>query len=148
MKSLKFLFLAVSLIVAVNASGGYTQPAPVEITIDPDNNWFYAQGDMGTARWADNDVENIGYGIKKFSGYEWGFCQATDANDYRVVCFTEDAEMLEALSVENDTSFIQFNWDPDIDPDTGEPIYESGTCTRIGVSSQSFYITGDKGKDK
>ena len=148
MKFLKFLVMAVSLILAANASGGASSSVPVEITIDPDNGWFYAQGSMGTARWSDNDVELIGCGVKKFSGYEWGFCQARDATDYYVSCRTEDPQILEALSVINDTSFIQFNWEPGVDPDTGDPIYESGTCTRIGVSSQSFYITGDKGKYK
>jgi len=150
MKSLTSAVTAISLVFSMSVFAGYTQPAPVQIIIDttPGEEVFYADGDMGTARFAENDVENIGCGIKKFVGFEFGFCQATDADDQRVVCVTEDLNLLEAIYAVNDTSYIQFNWTPGVDPETGDPTLDSGDCTRIGISSQSFYIIDGKNTKK
>ena len=87
MKLLKSIVVTISFVFSISIFAGFTQPAPVEITIDttPGVEIYYARGDMGTARFADNDVEIIGCGIKKFVGSEFGFCQASDADGQRVV---------------------------------------------------------------
>lgn len=132
-----------ALLFAPLLPAGFTQPAPVEVTINQDGSGS-ASGDMVTARFADNDVELIGCGIRAFflpdgTNYQTGFCQARDADEASGVCYTDNAVLLDALKAGADYSFITFEWD------------ENEECTRIGFSTQSFYIpehTDKKGKDK
>jgi hypothetical protein len=129
MKYRYILAIAVIAFSSTFAVAGFVQPAPV--MIDTDN--MYAQGDMWTARTADNDTDFIGCGIRHFDdgmGNEllFGFCQAGNADVESFTCFTQDEDLLGALASIGDFSFITFNWN------------EDGDCTRIGVSTQSFYL--------
>lgn len=141
---MKAKYVLISAILAIFSSiavAGLFQPAPVFIVINDDTSGF-AQGDMWTARTADNNVEFIGCGTRviELAGggtFLFGFCQAEDADDTIAFCFTENQDLLDAMKSASDFSFITFNWD------------EFGECTRIGFSTQSFYLPNFKiQKDK
>ncbi len=124
------LFLAV-LFACASAHASLVQPAPVDV--DLDNN--QASGDMVSARFADDDVTFIGCGTRNFSDpaapgseFQFGFCQAQDADEEQFTCFTEDPFLLDKIKNVNDFSFITFAWN------------EDGDCTSVGTSTQSFYI--------
>ncbi len=133
---MKIRHVLISAILALSSSiavAGRVQPA--EVIIDLDN--MFAQGDMWTARTADNDVDLIGCGVRRFDDgvdppFSFGFCQATDANDVFVVCFTASEYLLDAIKGTSDFSFLTFSWEG-VDPD-------NFACTRIGFSTQSFYL--------
>ena len=132
MKARYVLISAILAIISSIAVAGRVQPAEVIINLDN----MVAQGDMWTARTADNDVELIGCGVRRFDDgidvFSFGFCQARDANDVFVVCFTSSEVLLDAIEGSSDFSFLTFSWSGD-DPDDFE-------CTRIGFSTQSFYL--------
>ena len=114
------------------ALAGAVQPAPVVVILDPDGSGS-AFGDMVTARFSDNDVEFIGCGIRAFDTgpggvFQFGFCQATDADEQAVFCSTQNVDLLEAMKATADYSFLTFSFDAD------------GACTRVGFSTQSFYL--------
>ena len=132
---MKIRHVLITAILALSSSiavAGRVQPA--EVIIDLDN--MFAQGDMWTARTADNDVELIGCGVRRFDDgidvFSFGFCQARDANDGFVVCFTDSEVLLAAIEGTSDYSFLTFSWTGN-DPD-------DFACTRIGFSTQSFYL--------
>lgn len=126
----RLLFLAAILaLVSSTAFAGFIQPQSV--LIDEANG--FAQGDQWTARSSDNDVEFIGCGIRVFAGgFQFGFCQARDADGNSVTCNTTDADLLEAMQSGNDLSFITFSFAENEDGGID--------CTRIGFSTQSFYL--------
>ena len=129
-----YLGLGAMLITGV-VSAGLIQPARVIVEEDPSGGGF-AFGDMASARFANNDIEFIGCGIRVFSGgFSFGFCQARDADGQRGFCSTEDPELLAAMHATSDNSFLTFAWD------------ENEECTRIGFSTQSFYIPTESGKN-
>jgi len=118
-----------TLFLTTAAFGGLTLPQVV--TVDPVN--MVASGDQVTARYSKNDVELIGCGIRKISdgvgGFiHFAFCQATDAADVSIICFTQDPELVDTISSSADYGFITFSWDAD------------DQCTRMGFSNQSFYL--------
>ena len=120
--------LAAALISSA-AVAGFVQPFPVDVDLDN----RIANGDTVTARYSKNDVELIGCGIRNLSDgaggvFEFGFCQATDADEENIVCSTLDPGLLDAVKASSDFSFITFSWD------------ENDQCTRIGFSNQSFYL--------
>ena len=122
------------------AFAGLLQPAAVEVTLNDDGSGM-AQGDMVSARFAKNNVEFIGCGIRSFDdgaggAFDFGFCQAADSSDVHGFCSTDNSDLLDAMKSTADFSFVTFNWDAD------------GTCTRIGFSTQSFYIPGHVNKAK
>jgi hypothetical protein len=126
--------MALLALFASTAFAGYTQPQVVEI--DPAG---FAHGDQWTARASDNDLEHIGCGIRKFDdgaggAISFGFCQARDAAGVDGFCSTENAALLEAMESTSAFAYITFNWNAD------------GQCTRIGNSTQSFYLPGLKTK--
>lgn len=130
---MKMIMIGVLGLFATVAMAGLSQPAIV--TIDTDLR--LAQGDMGTARYSDNDVEVIGCGIRRFDDginppFTFGFCQATDAAGLRVMCSTFSDSLLSAMAAGNDYSFVTFSWN------------EADECTRIGYSTQSFYLPTKK----
>ena len=55
-------------------------------------------------------------------------CQAGDEEGDEATCFSEDAELLDMMRATGDYSFVTFSWN------------EDGDCTRIGFSTQSFYL--------
>jgi hypothetical protein len=132
----KYLLSTIALTVLAGAAyAGLAQPAPVMVDLEN----MFAQGDQLSARTADNDIEFIGCGIRIFDGSvagAFGFCQATDSADVSFVCTTQSPDLLEAMRSASAYSFITFAWD------------ESGVCTRIGFSTQSFYLPDPDLKSK
>lgn len=130
-RSLRY-FVAASALLPILALGGYVQPFPVFVEILPDTSGT-AAGDMWTARSSKNDIEFIGCGIRSFDlggggDFDFGFCQASDADGNLGFCQTQSPEILDTLKSISDGSFIVFSWNAD------------GECTRIGSSTQSFYL--------
>ncbi len=135
MKIRNLLSITALTLIAGVAFAGLVQPAVV--FIDEAN--MFAQGDMWTARTANNDVEFIGCGIRVFDDGAspplfFGFCQAQDSAEVLIVCFTESADLVEAIKAISDTSFLTFSWNASLE------------CTQIGTSTQSFYLPKFKTK--
>jgi len=129
-----YLAIAGALAVAMgSAYAGFAQPAPVDVDLTAG----LAQGDQLSARLdADPDVF-IGCGtrtIRTGGGtlVRTGFCQARDAADDQVLCFTQDADLLDAMQAASDFAFITFSF-----VDDGAGGFE---CRRVGSSTQSFYL--------
>ena len=130
------LKILLTMIVALFSSAvlaGLHQPAP--ITIDLDNR--IASGDMLTAANSVNSDEFIGCGIRSFDDglggtFRFGFCQAQVNGGDAVTCFTESDALLDDMRALNDFSWITFSW---TDVGAGDL-----TCTRVGISTQSFYL--------
>jgi hypothetical protein len=128
----KLLTIGLLALSSSIAMAGRVQPAPVEVVLNEDGSGL-ASGNMATARAAANDVEFIGCGIRKADdgaggANTSGFCQATNAAGVNAYCYTQNAELLDGFENVSDYSFITFAWNIE------------GQCTRIGVSTQSFYI--------
>lgn len=124
---------AIAVVLAAPAYAGFAQPAPVDVDLAGG----VALGDQLSARMdADPDVF-IGCGtrtIRTGGGtlVRTGFCQARDAADDQVLCFTQDADLLDAMQATTDYAFITFSF-----VDDGAGGFE---CRRIGHSTQSFYL--------
>lgn len=133
---LKLIAVTVLTLFSSMTLAGLVQPVPVEVDLDINS----AFGNMVTARFSTNDVELIGCGVRYIDDgaggvFTFGFCQATDADGETLFCATTDNPLIEAIQSISAFSFISFAAD------------EAGDCTRIGNSSQSFYIPkGVKGK--
>ncbi len=132
MKNIYLISIAVLMLGAGTVHAGAVIPSPV--LVDLDN--MFAQGNQVTARFADNDTDLIGCGVRVFddgiSQFSFGFCQATDSDEENIVCFTQNPNLLETMRANSDFAFITFNWQDD-----GFGGFE---CTRVGFSTQSFYI--------
>lgn len=129
----KIMFAASLALVSITAFAGYRQPVPVEVDLDNQ----FALGDMLTAATDKSDLASIGCGTRSVPDgvggiYTFGFCQAQDATGVYCDCFTENADLIQAIRGISDYSFISFGWDVD------------GNCTRIGISTQSFYLDKPK----
>ena len=121
----KILVTALFALFSIAAFAGRHQPAPLVIDMD----YRFAQGDMLTAANSVNSDEFIGCGVRSYgSGYRWGFCQAADDDGNFVNCITESDVLIDAIQGIADHSLITFSWD------------DTSTCTRVGFSTQSFYI--------
>ena len=128
--------VALTLLASVASAGGQLD---VPVTVDLDG--MTAQGNQVTARTSKNDVEIIGCGIKAFddgtgSPFTYGFCQARDSEDVFINCLTFSADLLEALKANSAYTFIRFDWN------------EFGDCTRIDISTNSFYVPNFTTKGK
>jgi hypothetical protein len=89
---------------------------------------------MVSARYSKDANEIIGCGTRTFGdGFTWGFCQATDADEVSVGCYTENPVMLDAIAKLSAYSYIGFSWD------------EDGNCTYISSSTQSMYLPRNLG---
>jgi hypothetical protein len=130
------LKILLTMIVALFSSAvlaGLHQPAP--ITIDLDNR--IASGDMLTAANSVNSDEFIGCGTRSFddglgNAFRFGFCQVQEKGGESITCFTESEALLDEMRASNDFSFVTFSW---TDDGAGNL-----TCTRVGFSTQSFYL--------
>ena len=130
-----FLFLLTILLFSVTAHSGYVLSVPV--VIESDATGGYAAGNMISARNSENDFEFIGCGQRATDDgaggvYYWGFCQAQLEEASSVVCLTTNPRILDGIDSIADSSFITFSW-----TDDGEGNLE---CTRVGSSTQSFYL--------
>ncbi|NNL94384.1 MAG: hypothetical protein HKO64_02050 [Xanthomonadales bacterium] len=128
------IFIPLSLTASL-AVAGLTQPQVVDVDLTA----LFAQGDQWTARTASNDTEFIGCGVRKFDdgaggATAFGFCQAEDADGERAFCNTANEDLLDAMEATSSFAYITFNWN------------EDGECTRIGNSTQSFYLPNLKTK--
>lgn len=137
---IRYLFTTLILtLLAGSGYAGYVQPAPVDVDLDN----YFALGDQLTARTSDNEDEFIGCGIRIFDdgglGFTFGFCQARDSEGDHIACFTDNADLLEVMRSTSAYAFITFSWEDDG--------FGGATCTRIGFSTQSFYLP-DKKADK
>ena len=138
MKVINVLVVLCAVVFASVSFAGQTQPAPVDVDLDNRT----ASGDMLTARFDDDDDVYIGCGIRKFdlggvgSEFQFGFCQAEDSEGEVAFCTTESVHLLDAMTATSDYSYVTFSWD------------EDGVCTRIGFSTQSFYLPSKKTKKK
>ena len=131
MKIKQILITLAFTLLSSSVYAGLSQPA--EVVVDLDNR--IASGDMITARDSDSDFTMIGCGIRKISispteTISFGFCQANsgETEDGSFTCFTQNADILAAIDAISDYSFITFSWDEDEE------------CSRIGNSTQSFYL--------
>lgn len=132
-----FILLATLMAFAGSLLAGYVQPRPVEI--DMANG--FAHGDMLSARNSANDSEFIGCGVRHFEDgaggvVYYGFCQAQVLELEPVTCFTWNKALLDGIQSIADNSYVTFSW-----TDDGAGAL---TCTRIGSSTQSFYLPKDK----
>ena len=129
MKPRHVLFATVMTLLAGAAYAGYYQPFPVDVDLDLSQ----ASGDQYSARADRNKDVLIGCGTRVLddgvSSFSFGFCQATDAEGDTITCTTLNPSLVDAMSANNTLAFITFSWDP-----------ETLDCTRVGFSTQSFYI--------
>lgn len=124
---------AIAAVLGASAYAGFAQPAPVEVDLTTG----LAQGDQITARLDEDPDVFIGCGtrtIRTGGGtlVRTGFCQARDAADEQVTCFTMDDDLLDAMQALSDFAFITFSF-----VDDGAGGFE---CRRVGSSTQSFYL--------
>ena len=132
---LSTLFLV--LVASTSFAGRFTE-VPVVI----DFAFGFAEGNQLTAKTSKNDVEYIGCGVRNFndgfSSFRFGFWQASDAAGNAVFCDTTNPSLLDDMSSISDYAYITFNW-REVAPDVFE-------CTRVGSSTQSWYLPDKKAK--
>jgi len=132
----KILLCAAIAMFTSTALAGLYQPAPLEIDLDA----RLAYGDMGSVSGSKDDIAFIGCGVRNVgpAGFRFGFCQAGDEFGNQITCFTFDPSLLDDMRASSDYSYIQFSWDWDSEP--------GGSCTltRVGFSTQSFYLAKPK----
>ena len=124
-----FVIAAITALYAAQGMAGATNEAPVIVDLDQQS----AQGAQTSARFADNEIALIGCGATVSSdginpAFKFGFCQATDADGVEVTCFTQDPELVDAISSIANYGFISFDWN------------ENDECVTVRNSTQSFYI--------
>ncbi len=135
MKVRYLLSIATLMALAGAAYAGFVQPAPVIVDLDSRS----ALGDQLTARVSANDVEFIGCGTRIIDDgmggtFSFGFCQATDALGVNGFCSTTNPNLIDAMHATSAYAFIIFSWN------------ELDECTRVGFSTQSFYLPDKKAK--
>lgn len=132
MKTMITLSGAIMLAMGTAAFAGFVQPAPVDVDLAGG----VALGDQLTARIDPDPDVFIGCGTRTISTgggiLHTGFCQAEDSAGDHVLCFTTDPGLLEAMHATSDFAFITFSF---VDDGAG-----GFTCTRVGHSTQSFYL--------
>ncbi len=129
MNAVRTITTLVLLLAASSTMGGAAVDA--DLVIDMDNST--AVGNMTTVAYSKNDVELIGCGTRYISDGGGGviafaFCQAENAAGDTAFCSTLDPGLVAAVSSIGDHSFVTFSWN------------EFDECTRIGFSTQSFYL--------
>ena len=132
MKTRKILAIAFLTLFSAIALAGMVVDGPVEIVLNEDGSG-QAIGNMTSARYSDNDVEYIGCGTRNIdvgggNFFQFAFCQAGDAAEELAFCSTQNPDLVGALEAIADHSFVIFSFDA------------NGECTRIGFSTQSFYL--------
>jgi hypothetical protein len=141
MKKTKSLLLSgAMLLLSTIVFAGAVIDAPTELTLNDDGSGF-ALGNMVDARFAANDVELIGCGVRAVddgSGFpfEFGFCSVRVADGsvegLAGFCTTTSPVLIDKMNAASDYSFITFAWNA------------NGECTNVGFSTQSFYIPENK----
>lgn len=124
---------AAALVLGSTAYAGFAQPAPLEVDLTNG----VATGDQLAVRLNDDPDVFIGCGTRtnRTGGgilVRTGFCQAEDTDGDRVMCFTQDDDLLDAMQALSDFAFITFRF-----VDDGAGGFE---CRSVGSSTQSFYL--------
>ena len=124
--------------LSATAYAGQVQPAIIDVDLTTN----FAGGDMVTTRYSKFENTFIGCGIRKFDdgaggATAFGFCQAEDRDGEEAFCNTANAALLDAISSSADYGYITFSWNA-----------ETGECTRIGFSNQSFYLPKGLGSNE
>lgn len=137
MKYKMLIVLTVLALLPAWLHAGFTQPAPVIIELAEDGLSGLASGDMLSARDSANPFEFIGCGVRAFetgpdTAFYQGFCQAGLVDGETYTCFTNNKALIDGIQSIADNSFVTFSWIEDEDG--------ARTCTRIGSSTQSFYL--------
>ncbi len=128
---LKITLLGAALtLLAGVALAGATQSVPVDVDLDA----RFAFGDMVTARTGKGKDVFIGCGTRVNADpmFTFGFCQARDVEGDLINCFTQNPVLLDAMAATSAYAFITFAWQDDGDG--------GAECTRVGFSTQSFYL--------
>jgi hypothetical protein len=132
MKRKSFVGLSLTLL-ATAAIAGTVSSVPVSVTVNADLSGS-AYGNLASARQSADSQQFIGCSIQRAANpttgivTAGGYCQARNASGTMGFCSTTDATLLDAVQGIADYSYVSFAWRAD------------GTCTRINVSTQSFYI--------
>ena len=139
MKKTRYLLSTLFLVLVASTSfaGRFTEvPVVIDFALG------FAEGNQLTAKTSKNDVEYIGCGVRNFddgfNSFRFGFCQASDAAGNAVFCDTTNPSLLDDMSSISDYAYITFNW-REVAPDVFE-------CTRVGSSTQSWYLPDKKAK--
>ena len=131
---IRVLLTIVVALFSTAVFAGLHQPAPIEIDVD---NGF-AHGDMLTAANSVNSDEFIGCGTRIIDlgggdTLRFGFCQAQENGGDSITCFVYDNDaLIDEMRASNDFAYVTFSWSDD---GAGNL-----TCTRVGFSTQSFYL--------
>jgi hypothetical protein len=127
----RFTVLLGALLFTAGAVAGMRTSQPVVVTLNADGSGT-AIGSMVTARFSANTLEYAGCGVRytvtAAGTTKWGFCQAATSTGVTGFCNIESNDLFQLASSLSDYSFLTFNWNA------------AGICTRIGMSTQSFYI--------
>ncbi len=135
------MFALGATLLSMPAFAGTTLPQEVVVDLES----MRASGDMTTARRTGGKAAYIGCGTRNTEGvdgalFSWAFCQARNAEEEQVTCFTFNPELVKTVREINDFSWVTFSWTED----------ENGTltCSRMGFSTQSFYLGKQVKKNK
>jgi hypothetical protein len=146
---MKAVLTIIAVVVAFISSAAYAGAfRGQELFIDFDNG--YAEGTMWFVRSSDSDLESIGCSHKGSTEpvtsfddppsvpwpdgtHMWAWCQARDADDNHVICFTRYQPHLLTLRSISPFSYIRFSFT--------EPLaHGERECIRIDVSTQSNHL--------
>ena len=134
MKTKNVLWLGALALCSAAAFAGLKSSVPVTVTVNADASGT-AAGNFTTARFSANDVEMIGCGYRVLATptgpSRFGFCQARTAAGVNGFCNLDSTTLPEIYAVVSgisDYSYVSFSWNA------------AGICTRVQVSTQSFYI--------
>jgi hypothetical protein len=121
---IRSLFLLAAMLVASTAAAGYRWYYPVTIS---GNN---VAGSLGSARNSGNSNEYIGCAVYGSSTRAYAICYAQDAAGTTVSCYADPVlapSIVTTVGTLNGDGFLSFSWDA------------SGNCTKVNVSSRSYY---------
>lgn len=140
MKLVQMIVLVAVAVLSVTAQAGRYEVSEVEITDNGDGS-FIATGSLASARFSDNDVEEMGCRLLGIAGaLNHVHCAATDSAGTTVSCTSTDQFIVEAVQAISAYSWIRVEM-------------SDGDCDRLFVSTRSFHIpdhktTKGKGKGK
>ena len=128
-KTQRFIIAIGTFLYATVGLAGTASDSPVVLNFELKT----AQGSQTSARFSDNDIEQIGCGatvriLDDGSTLYFGFCQATDANGVDAACFTDNQALVGAINAVANFGFIRFSWN------------DNDECLSIRNSTQSNYL--------
>jgi hypothetical protein len=120
----KFRFIGALALAALatSAFAGLKLSYPVSV----DSTSRVAWGSMGSARNSADAVQYIGCSVNTSTTGTYGICEARSPANSARSCSTTNADMLAAIRMVNEASFIFFTWDA------------NSNCTQVSVVNWSF----------